>query len=165
MTNEASDPALVAVRLRDVSEGDLPLFFEHQRDAEANRMAAFPAREREAFLRHWHSKVLADPEIRVQTIVCEDRVAGNVLSFLLSGRRQVGYWLGREFWGRGIATRALSLFLEQVSERPLEAQVVPHNLASMRVLENCGFVRLGAGIEPRAADKKQDELLHFTLAD
>ena len=37
------------VRLRDVTEDDLPIFFDHQRDPVANRMAAFPARERDAF--------------------------------------------------------------------------------------------------------------------
>ncbi len=51
----------------------------------------------------------------------------------------MGYWLGREYWGKGIATRALSLFLDQVTARPLYAYVAKHNLASIRVLQKCGF--------------------------
>jgi RimJ/RimL family protein N-acetyltransferase len=51
----------------------------------------------------------------------------------------VGYWVGREFWGRGIATRALAAFLDEVSERPIYAGVADTNLASIRVLEKCGF--------------------------
>ena len=48
------------VQLRAVVEADLPIFFEHQRDPESNAMAAFPARDREAFDAHW-AKILADP--------------------------------------------------------------------------------------------------------
>ncbi len=47
------------VQLRDVAEGDLPVFFEHQRDPVANRMAGFPPRDRDAFVAHW-AKILAD---------------------------------------------------------------------------------------------------------
>ena len=48
------------VSLRSVIESDLLIFYEHQRDAESVRMADFPAREREAHMRHWH-KIMADP--------------------------------------------------------------------------------------------------------
>jgi RimJ/RimL family protein N-acetyltransferase len=51
----------------------------------------------------------------------------------------VVYWLGREFWGKGIATLALSQFLKLVGERPVFAYVATHNIASIRVLEKCGF--------------------------
>jgi hypothetical protein len=40
----------------------LLVFFEHQRDAEANQMAAFPARDRDAFMEHW-AKILADEAV------------------------------------------------------------------------------------------------------
>ncbi|WP_242543571.1 hypothetical protein [Corallococcus sp. NCSPR001] len=46
------------VILRNVTDEDLPIFFEHQRDEVALRMAAFPSRERDAFLTHWRTKVL-----------------------------------------------------------------------------------------------------------
>ncbi|RPJ44644.1 MAG: N-acetyltransferase, partial [Chloroflexi bacterium] len=65
--------------------------------------------------------------------------------FVLQGEREVGYWLGREFWGRGIATQALTAFLEQVTERPLFAHVAKHNLSSRRVLEKCAFAVVGEG--------------------
>jgi RimJ/RimL family protein N-acetyltransferase len=126
------------VELREVTETDLPVFYEHQREPEANRMADFPRREREAFMAHW-AKILGDETIVKQTIVFQGRVAGNVVSWVQSGEREVGYWIGQEFWGKGIASRALRLFLEQVTERPLYAHVAKHNLASRRVLEKCGF--------------------------
>lgn len=119
-------------------EEDLPVFFEQQRDPEAVEMAAFPSREREAFFEHWQ-RVRSGESNAVKTIVADGQVVGNVLSWEADGRRLVGYWLGREYWGKGIATRALALFLEQVKIRPLYAHVVEHNLASRRVLEKCGF--------------------------
>ena len=129
------------ILLRDVIASDLLIFFEQQRDPIANEMAAFPARDREAFLAHW-AKILADETNILKTIVCDDQVAGNIVSWEHDGEREVGYWLGREFWGKGIATRALTLFLEHVTTRPLNAYVVKHNLASIRVLEKCGFKKM-----------------------
>jgi RimJ/RimL family protein N-acetyltransferase len=126
------------ILLRDVIAGDLPIFFEQQLDPAANQMAAFPARDREAFMAHW-TKIMADDNNILKTILYGDQAAGNIVSWEHDGEREVGYWLGREFWGKGIATRALMLFLEQVTLRPLVAYVVKHNLASIRVLEKCGF--------------------------
>ena len=132
--------------LRDVVEEDLPVFFEQQRDPEAVEMAAFPAREREPFFEHWH-RIMGDDELVVKTIVSDGEVAGNVGSFERDGRRLVGYWLGREFWGRGLATRALAEFLEELSVRPLYAEVATANIGSFRVLEKCGFVVVGSRTE------------------
>ena len=92
------------VLLRDVMEGDLPALFEHQRDPVANRMAAFPARDREAFMAHW-AKILDDDTVITSTILFGNQVAGNIVCFDQSGRRLIGYWLGRPFWGKGSILR------------------------------------------------------------
>lgn len=134
------------VTLREVVEADLPLFFEHQQDPEANAMAAFPAREREAFMAHW-AKILADETLLAKTILHEGQVAGNIVSWEQDGRQEVGYWIAREFWGRGIATAALARFLDQVAKRPLYAHVARHNAASLRVLQKCGFEIAGEDLE------------------
>jgi RimJ/RimL family protein N-acetyltransferase len=70
-------------------------------------------------------------------------VAGNIVCFEDQGERLVGYWIGRGFWGLGIATAALAAFLRQIPARPLVARVVRHNVASRRVLEKCGFMLAG----------------------
>jgi RimJ/RimL family protein N-acetyltransferase len=134
-----------SVTLREVVEEDLAILFDHQLDPEANRMAAFPARDRDAFMAHWKTSVLGDPHAIVRTVVVDGEVAGNVVSFGQPGQRQVGYWIGREFWGRGIATNAVLAFLEIDRERPLLAHVARGNLGSIRVLEKCGFRRSGEG--------------------
>src|SRR5690606_13303799 len=127
------------VRLRDVEPDDLPVFYAHQRDAEAARMAGFPSRDRAAFDAHWATNVLGNPSAITRTILVDGQVAGNVGSWLQDGVRLVGYWIGREHWGKRVATRALEAFLRVVTERPLRARVAEHNVASIRVLDKCGF--------------------------
>ena len=139
------------LRLRDVIKDDLPIFFEHQRDPIANRMAAFPPRERDAFMTHWGS-ILRDASVVARTIELDGVVAGNVVVFGFEGRREVGYWIGRAFWGRGVATRALSAFLHEVAERPIYAGVAETNVASIRVLDKCGFTAVETSGEEHAGE-------------
>jgi RimJ/RimL family protein N-acetyltransferase len=127
------------IQLRDIEPTDLPIFYEQQLDPAATRMAAFPARDRAAFDAHWATNILGNPAAINQTIVVNGEVAGNIGSWLQDGVRLVGYWLGKEHWGKGVATRALSTFLRLVTERPLYAHVAKHNAGSIRVLEKCGF--------------------------
>jgi RimJ/RimL family protein N-acetyltransferase len=127
------------VRLRNVEPGDLPIFYEQQLDADATRMAAFPARDRASFDAHWETNILGNPDAIAQTILVDGEVAGNIGSWPQEGVRLVGYWIGKEYWGKGVATRALFAFLQLVTDRPLHAHVVRHNVGSIRVLEKCGF--------------------------
>jgi RimJ/RimL family protein N-acetyltransferase len=129
--------------LRDVVESDLDAFFEYQREPEANEMAIFPARDRESFDAHWR-RILADESLIQRTIVDGNEVAGNIGSWPQDGRRLVGYWVGRKFWGKGLATRALQELTAEVTERPLHAWVAASNTGSIRVLEKCGFVQVDA---------------------
>ncbi|MEN6409958.1 MAG: GNAT family N-acetyltransferase [Anaerolineaceae bacterium] len=134
------------IHLRDVLDSDLPIFFEQERDADAVFMAAFTAKDpsdRQAFDAHW-AKIRADDGIVIQTILVNGEVAGSVLVYPGDLGPEVSYWLGKEYWGKGIATRALSLFLKSVTARPLYARVVDDNHASRRVLEKCGFKFLAA---------------------
>ena len=138
------------IALRDVIPDDLPVFFEYEREPEANEMAAFPPRERDAFMAHW-DKILPDDTKITKTVLVDGRVAGNIGSWEEHGRREIGYWIGKEFWGRGVATTALRLFLDLVTTRPLYAFAAKHNVASIRVLEKCGFTR--APIEDADGDE------------
>jgi RimJ/RimL family protein N-acetyltransferase len=137
----------MTVVLRDVTEDDLPIFFEHQRHADSNRMAAVAARAHVAFFAHWE-KVLADPANMTRTVLVDGVVAGNVVSWDGEGERLVGYWIGSDFWGRGVATAALARYLTLDTTRPLHARVARHNVGSRRVLEKCGFGMIGEGTIP-----------------
>jgi RimJ/RimL family protein N-acetyltransferase len=131
--------------LRDVTDEDLPIFFEQQLDTEANYMAAFTTKDpadRNAFMAHW-SRILVDDSIIKKSVVVDGRLVGHVLSFEQFGEREVSYWIGKEYWGRGITTRALSLFLDEEGVRPLYARAAKDNVASLRVLAKCGFTIVG----------------------
>ena len=128
------------VELRDAVEDDLPILFRNQADPEASAMAAFPSRDWDAFVAH-RARIDANPEALARTILVDGEVAGAIGSWREEeGGRDVGYWIGRTFWGRGVATAALRAFLEVETTRPLTAYVAAHNIGSRRVLEKCGFV-------------------------
>jgi len=146
------------IRLRDVTEEDLPIFFEQQLDPDATKMAAFPARGRDAFMGHW-TKIMSDEAVILKTIILDGQVAGNVVSWEQSAEREVGYWIGKEYWGKGIATQALTQFLGYVKTRPLYAHVAKHNFASIRVLEKCGFMISGEDKFPAAGGEVIEEYI------
>lgn len=135
------------IELRPTISTDLPIFFEHQRDREAHRMAAFGAADptdRAAFDAHW-KRITDDADVVVRTMTLDTRVVGHVLGFELFERREVSYWLERALWGRGLATHSLGLFLAEQTLRPMHARAAKDNAASIRVLRKCGFVDCGEG--------------------
>lgn len=150
------------VRLRNVAPGDLLIFFEQQCDPLAIRMAAFAARNREAFMAHW-TNLLADPTVPARTILLDGEVAGNIVSWEREGERLVGYWVGRRYWGKGVATRALHAFLEVVQVRPLHSRVAKTNVGSIRVLEKCGFTACLEEIQALGSPADRVEELVFEL--
>ncbi len=132
-----------------MSDDDLLIFFEQQRDPIAVDMAVVPARDRRAHMEHWR-KVLNDDTITSRTVLFGGKVTGHIVSWEQEGQRKVGYWLGQKFWAKGIATVALSAFLEIEQTRPLYAHVAKHNVGSLRVLEKCGFTA-----SPQAPDAQE----------
>jgi RimJ/RimL family protein N-acetyltransferase len=146
--------ALTAVRegsgqlvLREIEDRDLGVLFEHATDPDAIRMAAFTSPEaddRTSFERRW-ARLRNDGSTTNRVVEIDGRVVGHIASFDLEGQREVTYWIGREHWGRGIATRALQEFLQLEATRPLYAHAASDNAASIRVLTKCGFLIVGEG--------------------
>ena len=128
--------------LRAVETKDLPALFAQQADAQACEMAVVHPRDAAAFDLHW-ARILGDPSSIARAIIADGELAGQISCYSLDGQRLVGYWIAREHWGRGIATRALRLLVREVAARPLHARVAVSNGASIRVLERCGFVVTG----------------------
>jgi len=128
----------VNLTLRPVEPADLDLLYAHQSDPVAAAQVVWTPRTREAFDAHW-AVILADPSVLTRMVVVDDEPVGNVVSWDHEGRRDVGYWIGREHWGRGIATAALAAFLAEDTTRPLYADPFASNAASVAVLRRCGF--------------------------
>jgi RimJ/RimL family protein N-acetyltransferase len=153
------------VLLREVADDDLPIFFEQQRDPDANRMVAFTVRDPEdrgAFAAHW-ARIRGDDTTTIRTILFDGRVAGYVASFVRLGKPEVCYWVGKEYWGRGVATAALAQFLGGLETRPLFAGVARDNIASIRVLEKCGFTICGSdkGYSKARGEEVEEVLLEL----
>lgn len=134
------------VRLRNINQSDLPRMYEFNLDPEANLLAMTIPRSAEAFYALWE-KILAEPNMAKAITVGED-LAGYISCFKSDGLDSVGYWIDKQFWGKGVASRALELFLEEVPVRPLHAGVATSNLASLRVLQKCGFVIQSSQVLP-----------------
>lgn len=135
------------VILREVRKSDLDVYFQNQNEQEAIWMAAFTPpdpSDREAFDVHWRT-VLADKSGSVKTVVVGGKVAGHVLKYDHDMGPEVSYWLGKEYWGKGIATEALKQFLKTLPMRPVFARVAKDNIGSFRVLQKCGFRIVGEG--------------------
>ena len=138
---------MLELLLRDVGESDLDVLFRHWTDPESNRMAAFTVddpTDRDAFDARW-SRLRADDTVTTMTIELDGEVVGTIGSWDGEGVREVTYWIGREHWGRGIASRALAEFLSIETARPLRAAVATDNVGSIRVLQKCGFEQIGQG--------------------
>ncbi|MFC4592477.1 GNAT family N-acetyltransferase [Sphaerisporangium corydalis] len=133
----------VEVLLRAVEQADLEIFHQQEQDPEAVRRSKFASREREAFMTHWANRILADPTNLVRTVTVNGETAGNLLSWWEGDERFIGYWFGREYWGRGVGTAALTLYLREEKIRPLYADPYAGNTGSVRLLEKCGFQRTG----------------------
>lgn len=135
----------MTVPLRDVRDTDLEVFFEHRQDQDAVHMAAFTAKDqtdRAAFDAHW-AKIRANASILIRTIEANGQVAGHIASFDMADDREITYWIGREFWGQGVATAALTAFLNIETTRPLHGRAAKDNTGSIRVMQKCGFTLIG----------------------
>jgi RimJ/RimL family protein N-acetyltransferase len=153
------------ISLRDVEDADLDRFFEHWNDADARHMAAFvpaDASDRAAFDARWE-RHRRDPSITLLTIDVDGTPAGSISSWDNDGGREVTYWLGRRYWGKGIATEALRAFLEIERTRPLFAATAADNIGSQRVLARCGFevVGRGRGFSPSREEDVDEVLLRL----
>lgn len=130
------------IRLRKIQIADLPMLYQFQSDPDASRMAVVNPRSAAGFNAHW-AMVLDDSSVVARVIIADELLVGHISCFELDGQRTVGYWIAREHWGRGAASRALALLLDEVMSRPLHARAARSNAASIRVLEKCGFVVTG----------------------
>jgi [ribosomal protein S5]-alanine N-acetyltransferase len=126
-------------------EDDLSTFFQFQLDEEAIYLAAFTAKDphdQMAYLGKY-AKHLADPSINMQTIRVDGQIVGSIAKFMMEGEAEITYWIDKKYWGMGIATHALQTLLGMEKARPIHGRVAFDNFGSQKVLEKCGFVKVG----------------------
>lgn len=149
------------LELRNTSEDDLDILFEIQKDEQAVYLAAFTNKDpsnKELYLEKWR-KLLKDKTIHSQTIFLHDEIVGSVCKYLIKNEPELTYGIKRSYWGQGLATEAVRLFLTIEKSRPLNARAAFDNIGSLRVLEKNGFNRIGTDIG--YANARQKEILEF----
>jgi RimJ/RimL family protein N-acetyltransferase len=147
------------VELRPVKVSDLDAIFEQMRDPESVHMAASTPRDpsdRGAFDAHM-KKVMSSSEVRLFAIIHDSRLVGTVASYHSEGAIEVTYWIDRAYWGRGMATRALSLLLGEIPVRPIRARAASDNAGSVRVLQKAGFHAIGTEMSSAPAREAKIE--------
>lgn len=149
------------ITLRPTLLTDLEILFQIQLDEEANYQAAFTAKDsqnKEAYLTKY-TRLLHDPTVNNQTIMVDGVIAGSIAKFVMEGDAEITYWIDKKFWGQGVATTALKDLLTIEKTRPIFGRVASDNLGSQKVLENCGFIRIGT--DKGFANARQTEIEEF----
>lgn len=133
------------IKLRPTEISDLDILFKFQLDKESGYLAAFMPKDstdRSAYINKF-TKLLATPTVNNQTIMLDGIIVGSIAKFEIEGNAEITYWIDRKFWGQGIATKALKEFLTIEKCRPITGSAAFDNFGSQRVLEKCGFSRVG----------------------
>lgn len=132
------------ITLTKTTPDDLQILYQIQLDGDANHMAAFTSESGKDFNLYCekYSKHLDDANISMWTIRVEQRIVGSVAKFVIAAENGITYWIDKEFWGQGIATKALMQLLQHKTARPIYGYVAFDNSGSQRVLEKCGFLRV-----------------------
>jgi len=131
--------------LRQTEIDDLEWFFQFQLDKEAIQLAAFTPKDptdKPAYLTKY-SKLLDEPTVNMRTILFDNKIVGSISKFEIDGDAEITYWIDKHFWGKGVTTTALKNFLTIENMRPIFGRVAFDNYGSQRVLEKCGFVKIG----------------------
>ncbi|HMS65118.1 MAG TPA: GNAT family N-acetyltransferase [Ignavibacteria bacterium] len=147
--------------IRQTEIADLEHFFTFQLDKEAIFLAAFTSKDpgnKSAYIEKY-TKLLNDPTVNHQTIIVDNIIAGSVSKFEMDGHSEITYWIDRKFWGKGVATSALGKLLEIENMRPVFARVAFDNIGSQKVLEKCGFIKVGS--DKGFANARQMEIEEF----
>jgi len=133
------------IKLTKTEKDDLNILFQFQLDKEGIYLAAFTPKDpsdKNAYIEKY-SRFLNDPTINNQTIKADGEIVGSIAKFVIEDDAEITYWIDRKFWSQGIATTALKQFLRLEQTRPIYGRVAFDNYASQKVLEKCGFVKIG----------------------
>ena len=153
------------IEIRKTQKEDLNKLFDFQADDDAGCMAAFVSntwKDREGYIAKWE-KFLQNDSINSYTIFLNGAIVGSVGTWVMGDEPQITYGIGKAFWGKGIATTALALFLKKVDTYPLYGRAASDNIRSIKILERAGFVKTGTGRGFAAARNQEIEEVIFRL--
>ncbi|MBE0649495.1 MAG: GNAT family N-acetyltransferase [Bacteroidales bacterium] len=149
------------ISLKPTELSDLEFFYQFQLDESAIYMAAFTPEnpnDKAAYMNKY-SALLKDPSITMRTICFGEEIAGSIAKFVMEGDAEITYWIDGKYWGKGIATKALKEFLKIENTRPIFGRVAFDNIGSQKVMEKCGFSKIGH--EKSFANARKKEIVEY----
>jgi RimJ/RimL family protein N-acetyltransferase len=149
------------IRLKPTQISDLDILFQFQLDKEGGYLAAFMPKDftdKSAYIKKY-TKLLGEPTVNNQTIFIDNIIVGSIAKFSIEGDTEITYWIDRKFWGQGVATKALKNFLDNETCRPIFGRVAFDNFGSQKVLEKCGFAKIGS--DKGYANARQTEIVEL----
>ncbi len=147
--------------LKPTTVEDLEHLFQFQLNEEAIYLAAFTPKDptnKAAYIEKY-TKHLTDPTNNTQTIWLDDTIIGSIAKFIMFGDAEITYWIDRQYWGKGIASKTLQQFLDIERTRPVFGRVAFDNIGSQKVLQKAGFKRIGQ--DKGFANARQAEIEEF----
>ena len=137
--------------LRRLQLEDAPDVFAYASDPEVARYTTWSAhRSLEDSLEFVRAQLRAYEEGQVAPWAMVDRQSGRVIGTAgfvawapVHARAEIGYAMGRAYWGRGLMTEAVRAILrfgfEHMGLNRIEGRCMPENPASARVMEKAGM--------------------------
>ncbi len=134
--------------LRDYTSTDVERLLELANNKQVSRylVDTFPYPYTRADAAWWINIGCKEKGVTTKAIEHAGELVGGIGIKAQPGWRQhlaeIGYWLGEDYWGKGIASTALQQMTENafaLGYRKLYAPVLATNAASMRVLEKCSY--------------------------
>jgi RimJ/RimL family protein N-acetyltransferase len=155
------------IKLRPTEFSDLEILFQFQLDKEGGYLAAFMPKNHTDLTAYLdkYQKLLNDPTVNNQTITIDNTIVGSIAKFVMQGDTEITYWIDRKFWGQGIASNSLKEFLEIEPARPIHGRVAFDNFGSQKVLEKCGFIKIGTDKGFASARQTEIEELIYRLVE
>ena len=162
--------------LRPWRRGDVEALVRHADDREVwiNLRDLFPHPYTRRDARRWIRMTRSHPPGTTFAIEIEDEACGGIGIKLgddvYCRSAEIGYWLGRACWGRGVATEAVTAVTEHALARfdlsRVWAAVFSWNPASMRVLEKAGYRREGVLRNAVTKDGRTgDQIVYAVVCD
>ncbi|MBI3334332.1 GNAT family N-acetyltransferase [Candidatus Pacearchaeota archaeon] len=161
--------------LRPPKKGDEASIAKHANDKDIwiNLTDTFPHPYKRTDAKRWIKNCQDKREKGLSFVIVVDGKAVGGIGIKLNkgfhkGTAEIGYWLGRLYWGKGIMTHALRIITKYALKRfklaRIQACVFPYNPASARVLEKAGYQYEGRLRKNIIKDKKSvDELVYAQI--
>ncbi|MDD5254319.1 MAG: GNAT family N-acetyltransferase [Candidatus Nanoarchaeia archaeon] len=155
------------IKIRKIGSSDVGDIYQNVKDKEVTKWTLniphpYSRKDAIAFVKRCRNKLRKEERYTFGIILKEtNKLVGLVSLFHVhknNKNAELGYWLGKNYWGKGIMSEAVKLIIkfgfEELKLHRIYAEAFEENIASRKVLEKAGFKLEGIRIESRYKYKK-----------